>query len=95
MSDTIARADQLYAELRDLCIPWKAGYELAHHWAVEAVMGMRNAFNEFAEKDPYETGKPERWNLSAEAVEKEPVVQAMTMTFLRILNRQGLLKIDP
>jgi hypothetical protein len=81
--------------LRDLCLPWDRGYALALAGAFQAVTGLRSAFNEFAENDPYEEGKVERWDISADVVEKEPVVTAMATTFSLILNRRGLLKIDP
>ncbi len=57
---------------------------------------MRAAFNKFAETDPYETGKSaEFWDLTAPLDESDPCVRMMTGTFLLILNRRGLMKIDP
>lgn len=94
MSDvTVLEANEL--RLRKLRLPWAYGYELASAYALQTVIELRRAFNDFAEKDPYEAGMVERWDLSADAVQKEPVVQAMATTFSLILNRQGLLKIDP
>jgi hypothetical protein len=93
--DTMSEANELQARLRDLCLPWAEGYELASACALQAVTGLRSAFNQFAEKDPYEAGKVERWDLSRDAVLKDPVVQGMAMTFSRLLNRRGLLRIDP
>jgi hypothetical protein len=92
---TISEANELHARLRNLCLSWPEGYALASACALQAVIGLRSAFNEFAEKDPYEAGKIERWDLSADVVEKEPVVAAMARTFSLILNHRGLLKIDP
>jgi hypothetical protein len=82
-------------ELRNRCLNLEQGYALASACAVQAVTGLRSAFNEFAESDPYEAGKVQRWNISADVVEKEPVAKAMANTFALILNRRGLLKIDP
>jgi hypothetical protein len=96
MSDVIiSKADELHARLRDLCLPWADGYALAATCALQAVTDLRRAFNEFADKDPYEAGKVERWDLSTDAVRKEPAVERMATTFSLILNRRGLLKIDP
>lgn len=81
--------------MRDLCLPWAEGYELAAACALQAVTELRSALNEFAEQDPYKAGKVERWDLPADVVRKEPAVQAMATTFSLILNRRGLLKIDP
>jgi hypothetical protein len=94
MSDT-SRLDakELHARLRDLALSWEEGHRLAMRYATETVVGMRKAFNEFAEQDPYEAGKVERWDLSVK--DTEPVVLAMTAAFSHILNRRGLLKIDP
>jgi hypothetical protein len=91
----VSEADKLHARLRDLCLPWEEGYALASACALQAVTELRSAFNDFAEKDPYEAGKVERWDLSADVVRKEPVVERMATTFSLILNRRGLLKIDP
>jgi hypothetical protein len=88
-------AKALYAQLRELALPWEMGYGLALGCAIDTVKGMRNAFNEFAEKDPYEAGKVEPWDLSVEITGNEPVVRGMALIFSRILNREGLLKIDP
>lgn len=90
-----SRADELHAQLRDLALPWETGYQLAVARAVETVKDMRAAFNKFAETDPYDAGKPEFWDLSAELGESDPAVRAMAVTFTHILNRRGLLKIDP
>ncbi len=96
MSDvTMLEADENELRVRALCLSWAEGYALALTHAVEAVTALRRAFNEFAETDPYETRKVERWDLSADAVRKEPVVQKMADTFSLVLNRRGLLKIDP
>ncbi len=96
MSDvTRSEADELHARLRDLCLPWEACHELAATYAVQAVTDLKRAFNEFAEKDPYEAGKVNRWDLSADVVGKGPVVDAMTNLFCVLLSRRGLLKIDP
>ena len=51
------------------------------------------AFNKFADTDPYEAGKPELWEVSA-LWKTDPAVSAMAETFVQILNRRGLLKID-
>jgi hypothetical protein len=67
-------------QLRNRGLPWAYGYELASAYALEAVTELRRAFNNFAERDPYETGKVERWDLSADAVQKDPVVQRMATT---------------
>jgi hypothetical protein len=80
---------------RDLRLPWAEGYQEASAFALQAVTDLKRVFNQFAEKDPYEAGKVEPWDLSADVVQKEPVVQAMATTFSLILNRRGLLKIDP
>jgi hypothetical protein len=90
------RAIELHAELRELAFPLEKGHELALASAVETVREMRTTFNKFAEDDPYETGEqPKSWDLSAPLDESDPGVQLMTRLFLRILNRNGLLKIDP
>jgi hypothetical protein len=89
------RAVELQAQLRDLALPWEAGLRLAFASAVQAVHEMRAAFNEFAETDPYETGMPpEFWDLSAPLKESDPGVSMVAATFMLILNRRGLLKID-
>jgi hypothetical protein len=94
MSDvTMLEADEL--RLRRQGVPWAEGYELASACALQAVTELRRAFNDFAKNDPYEAGKVELWDLSADVVQKEPVVQAMATTFILLLNRRGLLKIDP
>jgi hypothetical protein len=93
MSDvTMLEANEL--RLRDQCLPWAEGYELASACALQAVTELRRVFNEFAEKDPYETGKVERWDLS-DVARHEPVVESMATSFSLLLNRRGLLKIDP
>jgi hypothetical protein len=94
MSD-VAKLEANEVRLRDLCLPWAEGYELASACALQAVTALRSAFNDFAEKDPYEAGKVERWDLSADVIRGEPVVQVMATTFSLLLNRRGLLKIDP
>ena len=89
------RAVELQAQLRDLALPWEAGYQLAVASAVQTVVEMREIFNKFAALDPYETGKqPQLWDLSFTIDETEPCVGAMTRTFMLILHRHGLLKID-
>lgn len=94
MSDvTMLEANEL--RLRELCLPWAEGYELASACALQAVTELRRAFNDAAKDDPYEAGKVEFWDLSPDVVQKEPVVQAMATTFSLLLNRRGLLKIDP
>lgn len=90
-----SKATELQAQLRDLALPWEAGHELAVASAVQTVREMRAAFNNFAEKDPYETGKSaEFWDLSVPLDESDPCVRAMTTAFMLILNRRGPLKID-
>jgi hypothetical protein len=89
-------SDELHARLRELCLAWPQGYELAFACAVDAVTGMRRAFNDFAGKgiDPYEAERVEAWDLSPDVVQREQAVTAMANTFSLILNRRGL-KIDP
>src|SRR5690242_18239644 len=89
-----SNSDELHARLRELCLAWPQGYELAFACAVDAVTGMRRAFNDFAGKgnDPYEAGTVEAWDLSRDVVQKEQAVTAMANTFSLILNRRGLLK---
>ena len=81
------------AQRRMRALSWEEGNRQATYCATETVVGMRKAFNEFAEQDPYEAGKVEQWDLSAK--DTEPVVLAMAGAFSRILNRRGLLKIEP
>jgi hypothetical protein len=76
-------------------IPWDTGAAISVASAVDTVKEMRAVFNKFAETDPYEAGKPELWDLSAQPEESDAAVRAMTATFIRILNRRGLLKADP
>ena len=91
-----SRVFELQAQLRDLALPWETGHQLAVASAVQTVQEMRSAFNKFGETDPYETGKPpEFWDLSVPLDESDPCVRMMTGTFMLILNRRGLLKIDP
>jgi hypothetical protein len=90
-----SRAVELYAQLRELALPWVTGYQIAVESAAHTVFDMRMAFNKFAEIDPYETGKPpEFWDLSAPLGENDPSVRAMAVAFMLILHRRGLLKID-
>ena len=90
-----SRAVELQAQLRDAALPWEAGRQVAVVSAIQTIREMREAFNKFAERDPYETGKPpEFWDLSAPLDENDHSVLAMTRAFMLILNRRGLLKID-
>jgi hypothetical protein len=90
-----SRAVELHAQLRDLALSWEMGHQVAVAGAVQTVQMMRAAFNDFAEQDPYETGKPPKfWDLAAPLDENDPSVGMMTRTFMLILNRRGLLKID-
>jgi hypothetical protein len=84
-------AKELHARLRDLAIPWEEGHRLAVTCAGATVVAMRKTLNEFAENDPYETGRLE----PSAPKDGEPAVAFMTGLFARILNRHGLLKIDP
>jgi hypothetical protein len=97
MSDAnrLLDANELHARFRDLALPWEMGHELAVSCAIDTVRGMRAAFNEFAGTDPYEAGKVEHWDMSAEIAGDDPTVRAMAARFSLILNRQGLLKINP
>ena len=92
----MADESELQAQLRDLAVSWETGHQLAIASAVQTVQDMRRAYNEFAETDPYETGAlPEFWDFSVPLDANEASVRVMTETFMLILNRGGLLKIDP
>jgi len=67
-------------------------YVLAYASAREAVIGMRQVFVEFAHEDPYETGHPDA---GEDHEDVDGLVSGMATIFMDILNRQGLLKIDP
>ena len=89
------RAVELEAQLRDMALPWETGHQLAVASAVQTVREMRGIFNNFAAQDPYETRKqPGLWDLSSSLDETESCVGAMTRTFMLMLHRRGLLKID-
>ena len=81
------------SEEGELAIPWEEGHRLAASCAIDMITEMRKAYNKFAANDPYELGKV--MSLEPSAKETETEVAAMTQLFSLILNRRGLLKIDP
>jgi hypothetical protein len=95
MSDPAKLSAEELASLRDKAIPWEEAYRLAQSCAVDTVAEMREAFNQFAQDDPYETRRSPGPGLEMTAKETEPALAGMTRFFMNILNRRGLLKIDP
>jgi len=77
---------------RDECMSWEDAYKIAYDTAQRSVEDMRKILKEFAEDDPYETGDP---NWAEDPDMMSAAVEPMAMTLMHILNRRGLIRIDP
>jgi CspA family cold shock protein len=89
-------SDETQAPLPESALSWDEAYRLAMRQAEQTLAAMRARFSEYAKHhDPYDAGDAA---LSPPPETPEPddqTVQAMAEVFIGILNRRGLIRIDP
>lgn len=84
----------LYAQLRERApLSGEDGVELAMAFSIAAVRDLRRTSNEYAETDPYETGKPQHWDSLNPDPANDPVVRDLAAIFIQMLSRRDLLRI--
>jgi hypothetical protein len=89
-----SRMDEARARLRDMALPMEAAQVVAQQCAAQTVRALQASFSEYAKtNDPYETGKAAAPPGTPDA--NDPTVKALADACIRLLNRRGLIRIDP